>query len=696
MRKLILALFLLAITFFGISFDDSEEYMGDISSIDTEFSDDSLKILKPELKHSVQMKTIVRFLTTNHYQKTSLSDDISSKIFDDYIQSLDPQKSYFNAEDIKSFEPFRYELDDQIVNGNLEFAYYVFSVYRKKALERTEYIFKLLEKEFDFSKDEEFDFDREDNTWATTEEEQNEIWRKIIKNQSISYKLAGKEWEEIAKALTKRYERIQKSFYQYNSEDVFQVYVNSYTSVYDPHTNYFSPPDAENFQINMSLSLEGIGARLVQNLDYTQIVDVVPGGPAYKSNQLKKDDKIIGVAQGDEGEFVDVIGWRLDDVVAKIRGPKGSVVRLQILKSGQVTAVFPDTLRLVRDKINLESQAAKSEIIPMTYENQTYSLGVITIPSFYIDFEGWRKREKDYRSTTRDVKALITELTTQGIDGLMIDLRYNGGGSLQEAIEMTGLFVPEGPIVQVRDTRKHVDVYKDEDKGKTFYDGPLAVLTNRASASASEIFSGAIQDYKRGVIVGESTYGKGTVQNIIELKKFVNHPSWKLGQVKMTIAKFYRVTGSSNQRVGIIPDVQFPSIYSLEEYGEGSRPNALPWDEIKNANFHTTNHISEELIEQLNVLYRKDLNTEGDLKKLLKKIEERKLEREKTTISLNLEARKNIQEEKKSNNDDEGEMTAKVDEEVSEEDKRQKELEKDPYLKEGLRLLAEVVKKKIG
>ena len=313
-----------------------------------------------------------------------------------------------------------------------------------------------------------------------------------------------------------------------------------------------------------------------------------------------------------------------------------------------------------------------------------------------LDFEGWRKREKDYRSTTRDVKALITELTTQGIDGLMIDLRYNGGGSLQEAIEMTGLFVPEGPIVQVRDTRKQVDVYKDEDKGKTFYDGPLAVLTNRASASASEIFSGAIQDYKRGVIVGESTYGKGTVQNIIELKKFVNHPSWKLGQVKMTIAKFYRVTGSSNQRVGIIPDVQFPSIYSLEEYGEGSRPNALPWDEIKNANFHTTNHISEELIEQLNVLYRKDLNTEGDLKKLLKKIEERKLEREKTTISLNLEARKNIQEEKKSNNDDEGEMTAKVDEEVSEEDKRQKELEKDPYLKEGLRLLAEVVKKKIG
>ncbi|MEO1255460.1 MAG: carboxy terminal-processing peptidase, partial [Bacteroidota bacterium] len=515
-----------------------------------------------------------------------------------------------------------------------------------------------------------------------------------IKSQALSYKLAGREWNDISESLTKRYQRISKAIYQYNSEDVFQSYMNAYTNAYDPHTDYFSPPDAENFQIDMSLSLEGIGARLMQNLDYTQVADIIPGGPAYRSKQLQKDDKIIGVAQGDEGEFIDVIGWRLDDVVAKIRGPKGSVVQLQILKASEGINALPDTLRLVRDKINLEQSAAKSEMIPITEGNTTYNLGVITVPSFYLDFEGLRAGKDDYRSTTRDVKKLISELEKQGMDGLMIDLRFNGGGSLQEAIEMSGLFIPDGPVVQVRNYDQSVDRMDDEDGGDVFYEGPLAVLVNRGSASASEIFSGAIQDYKRGVIIGESTFGKGTVQNVIDLSRYIRNPEMNLGQVKMTLAKFYRVTGSSNQRVGISPDVQFPSIYSAEDYGEASRENALPWDEIQSASFDPTYTISEELLDHLNNLYRQDLNSDPDLQKLVRDIEKARENRNRKSISLNLEERK---EDQNQDEDEEDDLETSVSEsEVADVEEIENKLKNDPYLKEGLRLLAAMKKFKVG
>ena len=656
---------------------------------------DSLIVLEPNPEHGSEAYVITNLLRRYHYRKLALTDSISSVIYDNYFTSLDPNRAYFFDADVRSYEGERYRLDNKIPEGDLEFGYDVFALYRVRALERIDFVFDLLKTEFDFSKDETYTFDRGEEKWPTTEAERNEIWRKIIKNQALTYKLSGNSWEKTVESLTKRYQRIQKAIYQYNSEDVFQSYMNAYTSAYDPHTTYFSPPDAENFQIEMGLSLEGIGARLMQNLDYTQVAEIIPGGPAYKSKEILKDDRIIGVAQGDEGEFIDVIGWRLDDVVSKIRGPKGTVVRLQILKASKGQNALPDTLRLVRDKIKLESQAAKGEIIPISEGNDTYNLGVITVPGFYLNFDDLNAGVEDYRSSTRDVKKLITTLKEQGMDGLLIDLRYNGGGSLQEAIEMTGLFIPDGPVVQVRNTDQSVDKMNDQDKGQVFYDGPLAVMVNRGSASASEIFSGAIQDYKRGVIIGESTFGKGTVQNIIELDRYIRNPDMKLGQLKMTLAKFYRVTGSSNQRVGISPDVQLPSMYDEEDFGEANRPNALPWDEISDADFTPTYTVNEELVDHLNILYRDHLNTDPDLQKLVKEIQEAKERRSQSSVSLNLEDRKSDMD----SDDDEGDgdLSTSVSEgEVDEKLEMDFRLKDDPYLKESLRLLAEITKRKIG
>ncbi|MEM6735967.1 MAG: carboxy terminal-processing peptidase [Bacteroidota bacterium] len=683
MNKLLLIVGFVVLTSFGVS----SEYGSEIQEF---FDADSLKVLKPMEEHPSEAYVISNLLKRMHYRKLELSDSISSMVFNYYFESLDPYKADFYSSDIDKYEYIRYELDDQIPAGKLDFAYDVFTLYRKRALERIDYVFELLDQGFDFTVDEKYVYDRENAHYPKNEDEKKEIWRKITKNQALSYKLAGREWDDIAKSLRRRYQRIQKAIYQYNSEDVFQSYMNAYTSSYDPHTNYFSPPAAENFQIEMGLSLEGIGARLTQNLDYTEVADIIAGGPAYNSKRLQKDDKIIGVAQGDNSEFLDVIGWRLDDVVAKIRGPKGSVVRLQILKASEGINALPDTLRLVRDKIKLEDQAAKAEMIPITEGNTTYNLGVITIPSFYLNFDDLRSGVEDYRSTTRDVRRLITELEAQGMDGLMVDLRFNGGGALQEAIELTGLFIPDGPIVQVKNHNTTVDRMDDEDGGEVFYEGPLAVLVNRGSASASEIFSGAIQDYKRGIILGESTFGKGTVQNIIGLDRYIRNPEMKLGQIKMTLAKFYRVSGSSNQKVGISPDIQFPSMYSAEDFGEASRENALPWDEITSATFMPTNNISAELLDHLNNLYLSHLNNDPELKKLVQDIEKAKKNRDQTSVSLNYETRQANQEKT-----DQLETSIDTNEIVTEDETNEK-LKNDPYLKEGLRLLAAIKKFNVG
>ncbi len=657
---------------------------------------DTLVMLEPKKEHPAETKAIVDLLTRYHYKKKWLNDSISSEIFDNYLDALDPNKANFLKTDIDYFSKYRYELDDELLDGNLDFAYQVFSIYRERSLERLDYLDVLFQEEFDWSAKEELDIERPDWSHAKTREDLNELWRKIVKNQALSYKLTGKEWTDIVDALQKRYARVKKSVYQYNSEDVYQTYMNAFTSTFDPHTDYFSPIAKENFQIDMSASLEGIGARLTQQLDYTKVEDVIPGGPAFKSKQLYKNDKIIGVAQGDEGSFEDVIGWRIDDVVQKIRGPKGSVVRLQVLRHDQDINSLPDTVRIVRDKIKLEESTAQSELIPIRENGEVFNLGVITIPQFYIDFEEMHQGKEDYTSTTRDVKYLISGLREEGMDGLLIDLRFNGGGSLQEAVELTGLFIDEGPVVQVRDTYDSVDIYLDENDGY-YYDGPLAVLTNRYSASASEIFSGAIQDYKRGIIIGENTFGKGTVQNLIDLDLYLRNAGVELGQLKMTLAKFYRVTGSSTQHIGVAPDIALPSPYDDEAFGESDMPNALPWDEIRSARFRPENTISEDLMASLKKLYENHLVTDEDLKSLAEEIAKVKANKNRTAVSLNYEDR--LKEHQASETIDDLSTTienSEIGEKRADEDSIAKRLSQDPYLKESLRLLATLTKSKVG
>lgn len=682
-------------------------------------SENVLVDLVPNKEHPREAILITQFLSGYHYNKTFFNDSLSSVVLDHLFDDLDPNRAYFLQSEVEAFEQYRYDIDNHLPEGELKIGFEIFSAYREQALERMQFVYGLLKEEFDFGKEEYYDFDRSKTPWPSNEKEQNELWRKIIKNQALTYKIAGREWKDISESLTNRYKRVEKALYQYTSEDVFQLYMNAFTTAYDPHTNYFSPFAAEDFEIDMSLSLEGIGARLSQQLDHTVIASIVPGGPAYKGRELEEGDKIIGVCQGDDGKFEDVIGWRLSDVVRKIRGPKGTVVRLQVLKKSKGKNALPDTIRIVRDKIKLEEQEAKAEVVPYTENGKSYNLGVITIPSFYINFDERNRGVKDYKSTTRDVKKLITELVEEGIDGLMIDLRYNGGGSLDEAVELSGLFIPEGPMVQVRDMRNQVDKLKDPDKGDVFYDGPLTVLVNRYSASASEIFGGAIQDYKRGVVFGENSFGKGTVQNIVDLgpqlqrqmnrmvaiytqsgdtqsamemkqlRSYLKDNKIDLGQLKMTMAKFYRVTGNSTQRVGISPDVHFPSAYEPSEVGESSRPNSLPWDEILSAEFEPTNEISQDVINQLNKVYRSHLNSDPDLQRLVKEIEKVKSDRAQKSVSLNLEDRQN-------NTQEEDDLSTEISTGDFSDEKNVERLSKDPYLKEGLRLLIELSRKSVG
>lgn len=683
---------------------------------------DTLEVLRPLPEHENSLFAMLNLLNQYHYRKLPVNDSISSVIFENYLSSLDPNKVYFLKSEIDYFSKYQFQLDNDLQTGNLDFAYQLFGLYREKSLKRLQNIKEALQEEFDFSKEEIYETDTDKIEWATNYDQLNDRWRMLLKNQALNLKLSGKDWDGIIDLLSKRYARVAKAIYQYKSEDVFQLYMNSFTRAFDPHTSYFSPIAKENFQIEMSLSLEGIGARLTQQLNYTLVASIVPGGPAFKSKKLKEDDRIVGVAQGKEGNFEDVIGWRLDDVVQKIRGPKGSIVKLLVLASEKEVTELPDTLTIVRDKIKLEEQSAKADIIPITEGNETFRLGVINLPSFYIDFEARSKGAKDYRSTTRDVSKLIDDLKKQEVDGILMDLRYNGGGSLQEAIDLTGLFIPQGPVVQVRNYDQSVDKLEDDDQATVAYDGPLAVLVNRYSASASEIFSGAIQDYKRGVIVGENSFGKGTVQNLIDLGRpvlnYLNRMiayrkqadqdvddlivmrdqlrsgEITLGQVKMTLAKFYRVTGSSTQKIGVAPDIGFPTPFDVQDFGESSRENSLPWDEISSASFEQTNDVSDELIDRLYKLYENHLNSDADLKKLANDVEKMKEEDTNSMVSLNYNVRQ--EEIEKDEVKDDLSTTIEGTEIPFTDEENEEKLSEDPYLKEALRLLAEMSRSKVG
>lgn len=653
---------------------------------------DSITVLQPAPKYVMEIGLTMDILDRYHYLKIDMDDSLSSVIYKNYLSSLDGNKTYFTQTDIAYFDKYKHQLDDDLKERNVDVAFQMFRIFRERANTRIDYIQTLIKKGFDFSKEESMPLlDDDEVAWATSDAEINERWRRIIKNQALNLKISGKDDEGIRETLTKRYKYYRKGINQYNSDDVFQFFMNAVGSSYDPHTNYFSPISSENFNINMNLSLEGIGARLSQSMDYTVINEVIAGGPAYKSKQLHKDDKIIAVAQGDE-EYVDVIGWRLQDVVQLIRGPKGSKVRLQYLKGEDESIV--NEVQLIREKIKLEDESAKAEIIPISKGNKVYNLGVITLPSFYMNFEDARNGVKDYKSASRDVKKLIEDFDRKGVDGIIIDLRYNGGGSLPEAINLTGLFIDEGPVVQVKHSNGQIDVNKNKNIGVA-YKGPLAVLVNRFSASASEIFSAAIQDYKRGVIIGETTFGKGTVQQMAGFNRYYpNYPD-KMGNLKFTLSKYYRISGSSTQNLGVTPDIELPSAFDAAEFGESSRPNALKWDQIVSSSYSPTYTISQEIIENLRVLYQKDLESDIDLQNLQKDIAKMKKNQSLEAISLNYDKRQADKEKNEKENDLQkklSESAGKIYQEYTTSEEDQKKLREDPYLKEGLRLLAELVK----
>ena len=543
-----------------------------------------LSELNQQKGHEKAIELISRILSKEHYKKTNLDDSLSSIILTNYLKILDQNKSYFIQKDIDEFMQYRHKIDDAIHELDLSLAFKIFKRYRQRVDERSAYAVNLLNEEFDFNKNETYRFDRREASWPWNEQQINTIWRKRVKNDVLNLRLAEKKEEEINELLTARYKRLRTSIHQLNSNDIFQSFINAYTTAIEPHTAYFSPRTSENFDISMRLSLEGIGAVLRGENDYTQVVKIIPGGPAELSGQLKAEDRIVGVGQGTDGNIIDVIGWRLDDVVDKIRGPKNTQLRLGVLKKDNGYEEPAKLITLTRDKIKLEEQAASSSIIALPEKNT--KIGVINIPTFYIDFVAQSKREKNYKSTTRDVRKLIDELEKQGMNGLIVDLRNNGGGSLFEALELTGLFIDQGPIVQTKDSAGRVEINKDPEPGIS-YNGPLAVLVNRNSASASEIFAGAIQDYQRGIIIGEPTFGKGTVQSMINLNHLTKNFDSDLGRLKTTVAQFYRISGGSNQYKGVVPDIIFPTAEDSSKHGERAYDNALPWDEVKPAKYRT-------------------------------------------------------------------------------------------------------------
>jgi len=599
--------------------------------------------LKPDETHPISGKMVTKLLRRFHYNHKTINDSTSSEILYLYIEGYDGNKMYFLASDIENFEQYRYELDNAVSDGDLTIPYLIYNTWQLRVAQRIDFIRKRLESEFDYASAENLLLDRSELPWAATTDDLNELWRKRLKNDALNLKLAGKEWSSIQETLLQRYKNFETRIKQYQSEDVFSYFINALSETYDPHTSYFSPISSENFGIDMSLSLEGIGAQLTSEGEFTRVVKIIPGGPADKSKMLWANDKIVGVAQGENGNFIDVIGMRLDDVVQKIRGAKGSIVRLDIMAADAPAGSPTKEIILVRDKVVLEERAAKSDTLELIHEGSRFKLGVITIPSFYIDMEAQRDNDPNYKSTTRDVRKLIKELQEAEVEGIIIDLRRNGGGSLQEAIELTGLFIEDGPVVQVKSYVGSKKVESDPDPDIA-YTGPLAVIVDRFSASASEIFSSAIQDYGRGVIVGNQTFGKGTVQNLLSLDRFIRASDKKYGQLKVTVAKFYRITGSSTQHRGVIPDIRFPSIYNEMDFGEDKQLHALPWDEISPALFRKRDQVSLYL-SRLAVKTKIRVEKDPEFQYIREDIEKYIMEKNANTISLSESERKKLRDE---------------------------------------------------
>ena len=579
---------------------------------------------------SALFREILERLATGHYRSQSIDDSLSERYLSEYIRILDSGKNYFLQSDIDEFDQWKYVLDDLSKRGDISPGFIMFNRLRDRAKDRLQSVLTLLEDSsykfvLDGSNSIIIDGDKRD--WFQSEADANSFWEKRITDSLIRLLLNDKDQEEARKLLVKRYQTQIKQFEQRDSQDVLQIYANALASLYDPHTAYFSPRRNENFQISMSLSLEGIGAELTTEDEYTKVIRVIPGGPADLHGSLKAEDKIVGVGQ-DEEDIVDVIGWRIDDVVALIRGAKDTSVRLEYIPANGDSS-NTKIIKILRDKVKLEDKSAQSKILEVEQSGKTLSIGVIEIPAFYMDFEAYRARDPNFKSTTRDVYNLIKELKDSKVDGIVLDLRSNGGGSLFEATSLTDLFIDRGPVVQIRDSNQRVQRNNRAYRAAA-YDGPLLVMINRLSASASEIVAGALQDYGRALVVGSQSFGKGTVQDVTPLSK---------GQLKLTISKFYRVSGDSTQHRGILPDIEFPSTYDFEEVGESQQDNALPWDRIRRVP-HTTETDLQPLIGALTENHTKRRRSDPDFVSLVDKIELSDNWDSQKTLSLNLEKRR--------------------------------------------------------
>jgi carboxyl-terminal processing protease len=578
---------------------------------------------------------LVEQLEDRHYSKRRYDDELASEHLDNFIDSLDGGRMFFTAADIADFEVYRTKIDDDLRAGRLDAGLEIFNRYHERLLARLRDLLDTLPERvaaLDFTLDERYELDAESRPWAADAAELDERWRLQLKNQVLNLRLADKPEDEIIETLSRRYRNQLGRVEQYNGQDAFQIFANALTELYDPHTNYFSPRRSENFNISMRLSLEGIGAVLSSQDEYTRVARIVPAGPAAKQGRLQPSDRIVAVAQGDDGEYEDVIGWRLDEVVELIRGPKGSTVRLQVLPAKAGADAEREEIRIVRNEVKLEEQSAQKRIIEVPRGEAgegTVRVGVIDIPTFYIDFEAMRRGDEEYKSTTRDVRRLLEELEEERVDGLIIDLRNNGGGSLQEANELTGLFIEYGPTVQIRHSSRRV--WRDGKRLRSsYYDGPLLVMINRLSASASEIFAGAIQDYKRGLVVGDRSYGKGTVQTMVPLTE---------GQLKITESKFYRISGDSTQHRGVVPDITFPSLYDPEDIGESSLEHALSWDQI-NPVRHRRYGDLDPLIPELSALFQERSASDPDFNFLVDRVALADENDDIQVVSLNEETRR--------------------------------------------------------
>ncbi len=599
--------------------------------------------LSPSDRHAKISRVVTVLFERHHYSKTAVDDELSAKMLDAYIEAMDGNRQYFLASDVAEFQRYRTRLDDSVKRGDLSAVFAMYDRYLQRTRERISYARELLETEPDFTLDEVYRFDRTDLEWPETTAELDEVWRQRVKNDALSLVLTGKDWPETREVLDERYDRVLKRIEQVKSDDVFEAFMNAYAHSLDPHSSYFSPRNADEYQIQMSLSYDGIGASLQLQEDFVTVLDVIPGGPAAVDGQLRPKDRIMAVAQGADGDFVDVVGWRLDDVVQLIRGPGGTEVRLQILPGGASPGSPMEVLSLKRDKVKLEAQAAQKSIIEVQRDGRPVKVGVIAIPSFYQDYSARAAGDESYTSTTRDVRRLVEELKEEDIEALVIDLRDNGGGHLSEATGLTGLFIGDGPVVQVRDSTGRLEVL-DESAPKPVWDGPMGVLVNRFSASASEIFAAAIQDYGRGVVIGQQTYGKGTVQNLYPLDRYAHGADPRFGQLTLTIGKYYRVTGGSTQHRGVEPDIALPSSVDTSVVGESARPTALPWDQIRATEFSPRGYLGGA-IDYLSATHEQRTVLDPDLAYLRQDVAEQERQREHKSVSLNLEIRQQERED---------------------------------------------------